>query len=71
MIEHLFTFEDDLYLRTLLENPLNWNNYHYFNGPLDYVILENDIDFELKGSSYLELIKKGIECTVLKNRRCL
>lgn len=67
IVEHIFKFEEDVQLQRLLENPINWNNYHIFDEskPLQYKVLEYNTDFKIE--NYLDVLRGAIQNTILCN----
>ena len=59
ILEHL---KFDYNFKDLLKNPMNWNNYHYWNPttPLKYKILRYTVDFNFRDNSYYSLINRAI-----------
>ena len=58
-------------VREILEDPLQWNNYHMWDpeNPLRYKLLRYTIDFNFRDTSYIDLINRGIKCTISNNAR--
>lgn len=65
IVEHIFTFDDDVQMKSYLEDPIIWNTYHLFDEskPLHYKVLEYEVDFTFE--TYLSILKNAIHSTLL------
>jgi len=66
VVEQMFSKDEDSLLKSLLEKPINWNNYHFFNerNPLKFKVHEYNVDFTFE--NYKSILLDAIQNT-LKN----